>query len=658
MRLIQLKIHNFKKIKDLTIDFKGKDMDIFGANGIGKTTIFDSFMWLLFGKSSLNVSMDDQIKFKDTSGNDLDHGVNHEVEAILEIAPGKQIQLKRIFAEKWTKIKGSAEATFSGHTTEFEVNQVPVRKKDYQEQINKIVNEDTFKLLTNPFYFNTQLHWQERRKILIEVCGDVSDSDVISANEKLKELQAVMGDHSLEDFRKMILAQKSKINKELEKIPVRIDEVNRSLMDLDPLLSEEVLLIEIQSLKKQQSDVNKKIVQIQNGGAIAEKEKQITQIDNEQLHIKNRYDHEINKKALENQSIESGLREKRNRLVNSIAEYKKINDSLMACIEKNGEDIVALRKKWNDVDAETFEPIVSNDCPTCGQHLPADQIEAAKEKLVQAFNLKKAEQLKEINESGKQKKAQMEKDAAQMEGITKSINDTESKIFAIDNEIKELQSQGANIADYHNDEAYILAESKKAALKSEIDELKLGNTTEIQKLSNEVKLFDTEIQARQSKIAQLTQRKENQNRIKELEEQQGLLGKEYERIESQIFLTEEFIQTKVSLIEEKINSKFKIARFKLFEKQINGGLQECCETLGEGVPYSAGLNTAATYNIGLDIIQTLSEHYQFEAPIFIDGSESVTDLIPVQAQTIRLIVSKEDKELRLEVNENELKEAI
>ena len=107
--------------------------------------------------------------------------------------------------------------------------------------------------------------------------------------------------------------------------------------------------------------------------------------------------------------------------------------------------------------------------------------------------------------------------------------------------------------------------------------------------------------------------------------------------------------TKVDMLTDRINSKFKYARFKLFEPQINGGLQECCETTFEGVPYSTGLNNAARINVGLDIINTLSKHYGLHAPIFIDNAESVTKFIDTDSQIVSLIVSEQDKKLRVEI---------
>jgi len=109
-------------------------------------------------------------------------------------------------------------------------------------------------------------------------------------------------------------------------------------------------------------------------------------------------------------------------------------------------------------------------------------------------------------------------------------------------------------------------------------------------------------------------------------------------------MIEEFIKTKVDMIESKINSKFKVVNFKLFKTQINGGIDEVCEALVKGVPY-ADVNTAGKINAGLDIIKTMSKHYGFKAPIFIDNRESVTEIEEIETQIINLIVDSSCKEL-------------
>jgi hypothetical protein len=103
---------------------------------------------------------------------------------------------------------------------------------------------------------------------------------------------------------------------------------------------------------------------------------------------------------------------------------------------------------------------------------------------------------------------------------------------------------------------------------------------------------------------------------------------------------QEFTKAKIDTIEARINGMFSLVKFKMFEQQINGGESETCECTINGVPYS-DLNTASKINAGLDIINALCNFYQVSAPIFIDGRESINDILRVQSQVVNLVVSKE-----------------
>ena len=99
------------------------------------------------------------------------------------------------------------------------------------------------------------------------------------------------------------------------------------------------------------------------------------------------------------------------------------------------------------------------------------------------------------------------------------------------------------------------------------------------------------------------------------------------------------------MVSDKINQVFSLAKFKLFERQINGGIAEACEVTIDGVPYG-DLNSAAKINAGLDVINSLSEKLDLKVPVFIDNAESVNKLIETDTQLVRLAVSK-DKELKI-----------
>ena len=168
IKLSKMEIHNFKGLKNFTLDINGLNANIFGENGTGKTTLNDAFLWVMFGKDSANRS-DFDVKPQDSDGNDI-HFLETDVTITL-LLNGQPNTFRKMQAEKWTKKKGQENEEFTGHETSHWVDLVPVKKKEFMEAINSIIDENAFKLLTNPFYFSTQIKWDERRKVLMEISG-------------------------------------------------------------------------------------------------------------------------------------------------------------------------------------------------------------------------------------------------------------------------------------------------------------------------------------------------------------------------------------------------------------------------------------------------------------------------------------------------------
>ncbi|MBB5324675.1 DNA repair exonuclease SbcCD ATPase subunit [Anoxybacillus tepidamans] len=658
IRLLSLNLKNFKGIRSFSLEANGENVRVYGDNATGKTTLFDAFIWLLFDKDSNN-RKDFAIKTLDKNGNVL-HNLDHEVEGVF-LVDGKQLTLKKVFSEKWTKKRGSVQTEFTGHTTDYFIDGVPVKKKEYDQLISDLIDEDIFKLLTSPSYFNEQLKWQDRRKILLEVCGDVSDEEVIASNASLAKLPEILNGRTIENHRKVIAARRAEINKELEKIPVRIDEIQLNTPQLDDL-DKEVLEEEISRLNTEIDEKMTLISNIRNGNAISEKQKQIQEIEIELLQIKQQHEagskdelYKLKARIQEEQSNLNILQQK----IESINYQQKYNDENIQSIEKRLEE---LRNEWYQVNLEEFKHEMDCTCPTCGQPLPEEQVAAAREKALAQFNLDKAKRLEEITAKGKQGKEQKErfiqeneKLAKELEKLTSQIQEKQELISKLNEKLKVVE--GA-IVDVTENPQYVAKLQEKQRLQKEIDELRLAANESIQSIQMEIVELKSKRSQLESDLAKFSIVEQTEKRIKELEDQERELAAEFEKLEHELFLTEEFIRTKVNLLEEKINSRFKYARFKLFETQINGGLQEVCETLYNGVPYSSGLNNAARINVGLDIINTLSEHYGFKAPIFVDNAEAVTKLIDVDSQVICLIVSEKDKQLRVELPEKQMKEAI
>lgn len=652
IRLLELTLENFKGVKSFGLQTNGSDVRIFGDNATGKTTLFDSFVWLLFDKDSQN-KKDFSIKTLDAAGKTIS-GLEHTVEGKFDV-DGKIITLKKVYYEKWTKKRGSATAEFTGHTTDYFIDGVPSKKKEYEQLISELIDEDIFKLLTNPAYFNEQLKWQDRRKVLLEVAGDVTDEEVIKSNKDLAQLLDVLNGRSIEDHRKVIAAKKKEINNQLEKIPVRIDEINHNLPDLTGL-DKEQLKADIAKINAEIDAKQDLISNIRNGTEITEKKKRISEIDLELMQIKQQ--HEAGTKD-ELYRLKAKIQEEESNI--SILESKIRN--LDTEIKFNTEDINRIeeqlqewREEWQRVNQQQFEHDENCNCPTCGQALPEEQIMEAREKALKQFNLEKSKKLEDITANGKKGAAQKqklieenEKLANQKDEISKEIEKKQAVVADLNEKLKVLES---TIVDITENTQYVAKLLEKQQLQNEITELQLKADESIQAIQTEILELKQKRDQLNADLGKFAVLKQSEQRIQELEEQERELAAEYEQLEHQLYLTEEFIRTKVDLLEDKINSKFKFARFKLFETQINGGLQEVCETLYDGVPYNSGLNNAAKINVGLDIINTLSEYYGFSAPIFVDNAEAVTRLIDTNSQLICLVVSEKDKQLRVETKEN------
>ncbi|WP_422444310.1 AAA family ATPase [Thermoanaerobacterium sp. DL9XJH110] len=647
MKLLKLKLANFKGIKSFELITNGGNVNIYGDNATGKTTLFDAFLWLLFDKDSQN-RKDFEIKTLQLDGQPV-HGLNHEVEAELDVE-GKKLTLRKVFKEKWTKKRGSPTAEFTGHTTDYFINGVPVKKADYEAQITSIASEDVFKLLTSPTYFNECLHWQDRRRILLEVCGDVSDEEVIAAEPALARLPDILQGRKLEDHRKVIAARRAEINRELEKIPVRIDEVQQGMPSLEGVVPEK-LSEDIAKLKAERQKKQQELARLESGGEMGEKTKALREIEAKLLSLRRAQEERLAQAAEEARKTLATIYEELNALQGEMQAKQREITQKNGTIERLEREMTNLRTEWHRVNQESFDG--TDVCPTCGQPMPKSLIEEAKAR----FNRQKAERLEEISKRGKAAKAEVERLKAENVETEKAIQRMQAQVAELEGKAAEakehLKTLGQRQVDLSADLSWAALQEQKNRLEREIEELKAGNLGQTAAIKKELTDLDMALEALEKAAVQVEARKRGLERIEELKAQERMLAAEYERLEEELYLTEKFIQTKVKLLEDKINSRFKLARFKLFNVQVNGAVVECCETTYQGVPYSGGLNNAARINVGLDIINTLAEHYNFAPPIWIDNAEAVTQLIPTKGQMIRLVVSEADKTLRVEAKSHE-----
>lgn len=633
-----IRIQNFKGIKDFSIDPAGNDISVFGENGTGKTTLADAFSWLLFGKDSKDKA-DFQIKPVDQAGYEI-HNLETIVEADLYLS-GKAIRLKKVFAEKYTKKRGTAVSEFTGHSTDHFIDDVPVQKKDFDAKVSEIIDTKIFKIVTSPYGF-ASLPWTDRRAIILEMCGAMSDSDIINSGPGLSSLAAVLTDCSIDDHKKKVKARQAKINEELKQIPARISEnLEASKNAVEPDGKEKTVLESALEENKE------KLRTLRSNEAVSQKQIRINEIKGEIQAAKNNASMKL---AESRKPVQDEI----NRLNVSLSSKKHDIQVLKDGIARDQKRVAVLaqaidaaRAKWYAEDGKN--PEIKDTCPTCSQPLPEDQIQAAQDK----FNIQKSERLAAISKEGKDSRQMHDK-------LLIDIQEAQAKAEAIEKEIEtinvSIKALGEKVSIDTMPEVPEALQKELAALEMEISALKNGSMVQEQHIVEEISGLNLKMSAHLSAVATWDAAKKSFARIDELSAQEKTLAAEYERLESELFLIEKFIVKKVESMEDAINSKFKVARFKMFNQQINGGIEECCEICCGGVPFDRALNTGARLNTGLDIINTLSEHFGFEAPIFIDNAESCTDIIKANSQTIKLYVKQGVMELSVSLGADSKKD--
>lgn len=598
IKIKTLNLENFKGIKDLTIDFKDTT-NIYGDNAVGKTTIFDAYSWLLWDKDSLN-RKDFAIKPYDKDGEEV-----HNLESIVEgdfVFGDTDLNLKKIYKEVWTKKRGSIQAEFTGHTTDYYINAVPVKKKEYTERIASVLSEDNFNLLSNPLYFNQFLVKTERREILLSLIEEVKPEDIIAKNKDLEDLD--LETYTVDELKKIAKDSAKKINKDIESIPARIDELDKSKIhdiDFDALeFRRRSTLPAIKEIDEKLADASKM------AEGMTEITAKITALQKEKSDLTEKYQNKRFEVNLKNKNV---LLEKEHDKL-ALEEAKKNIEKLKDLVEK-------AREEWQEVHKEQYQGDFK--CPTCGQDLLPDQIE----KTMANFNKKKSEKLADIEEKAKDLKIKIEEC---------------EKLIAI-YEVKEYKEEDLPIEPIRLKEI----DKELDEAKSKLSDFSLDNKKDLLEKKDSL---NTDLEEINKKLSLQGQNEKIDERIKELEGQEKELAKLYEEQQRIIYLCEEYTKAYVNLVSDKINDSFDLVKFKLFENQINGGITETCEVTFEGVPYS-DLNNAAKINAGLDVINSLSDKLDLKVPIFIDNAESVNELIKTDAQLVRLVVSK-DKELKID----------
>lgn len=652
MKILSLTLENFRSIKNLTVNFDGEDADVLGANGTGKTTIANAICWLLIDRPAT-----EEADFTPkTTGT---HGLNHKASMTVELPNGQKLTLAKDFYEKWTRKRGSAAEEFTGNVTDYYIDGVKSKKKEYAEVLETAcgIDIERVKMLMVLGYFADTMKTDEKRRILFEMAGEFTDMDVIAANEELEGIEDFFlmpgtedQHYTVEQWKKIATEQRKKLNKDLETIPARIDEASKNVAE--NVEDVDTLNAQLRTLEERKASIEEKKRSLSTPDGKQEAAR--AALAGLEVDLATRRAAYIKQGATANQEVNAKIESLRKKGFDLDVEGDRIvrvRNEVGVRREEMQQQREALLKEYASVAARQWDAD-SEICPTCHQPMPQSLIE----ELRAQFNETNATEKEDINRRGQAcSKDKIEELSAREAELTQQIEAIHEQQKKRTKELSELRASLTTQPPFEETQEYkeITARMEEIRARQRLGQSATEGT--MNAYDRDIQTVKDEIAAVNLRIAKAQSSEDSRRRVGELKQELKNTAEEMEYIEQGIHLCEEFIRTKARMVTDSINAHFRYVRFVLFRDQINGGLREICEPtierrMGQWVEYRSA-NYAAQVNAKLDIVTTLMRHYGVRLPILMDQGESVTSPLAVDEQLIRFIVSAEDKDIRVEIKE-------
>ena len=631
IELKSLDLVHFKCFPKLHLDFHEGVNNIYGENAAGKTSVYDSLTWLLFDKDSAGHS---RPAVKPTGA---PAGAMPEVTAILEV-DGEPIKLRKVLREKWEKPRGSSIERYAGDTRDYYIDDVPLAENAYKRRIAELIDERQFKLLTDVWAVTKGMHWKDRRTLLAEICGLPEDKQLLAATPQFTELNEKVGRRTVDEYKSVLMKQRKDMNANLNTLPVRVDECSRMVTELESL-DFAAAHSESDRLQTERERLQGEIVKLSNNtlAAQARNERDALQVQLRELEAENAAHLASQRVPVEDETpaLTAALdraKHEADRLTRTIAQERDL--------VLNGETrLDDYRARWRAIDAEVF---TDEHCPTCGQMFPAERLAESRAAFAEHQKQRK-DALLEDSKMVKQGIAAAKDRLLTAETALKTAQDEVQKAqIALDSYTPPVEVVPENLPDYDRRKGAIL--TLIADAEKRLDRVSSDTEQERRRLETALSAVTTEKLTHDAVLAKEQTLADTRRRIADLQAEQRTAAAEMEQMDRLIAMCEEFTRYRVQAITESVNSRFRLTRWRLFTEQVNGGLADCCEPMDRNGSMFEGTNNAMKINIGMDIIDTLSEFYGVRVPLFVDNAESVTHLQEIGSQVVRLVVSEQDKE--------------
>lgn len=656
----------FKGVENKEISLGDHVSVIKGRNGIGKSTIADAISWVLFGTNQAGATKFG-IKTKDKDGKEIED-VAHSVEISLSVLDEEEGLMCYVLTRTLTdtrKEDGSVTNSYS-----YKVDGEVETAGDFKKTVDAICPEEVFRLCSSPYSF-TQMDWSEQRKRLNEMFGVPSVEDVTGGDKKYDVIKELLEKEDIDKVLKHLNYKRKEVQKSLDEVPVRLEALKNVLPKAEDWAAVEKLILE---KRKEINETRKNLNTIDNGGAdLIRKQQNISTLN---------LDHK--RKRIMEESAQRRLGE----IIKANAEAKTACKKAVAEAEQNIEDLkqklksfdVALvkcdarmneldaekadgKEKWKLIKARTWEWDEDDAfCPTCKQALPEDQVQKIMEESKKAFLNNQASDLKKLGDDAARIKEEVKKCEENTEYFKTQQKATQTQLDKAEAELiearKALEEQTKKEEDKVSVETLL---ADKPEYKQVCDRIKKieaeqenpadeGMSEEDKKLKadleKKLKDLESEREVLASRLAVKAQWEKVNAQIVGLHEDRAQWKEQIDGLDEKIKAASDFQKRSCEVLEENVNRRFKLVKWKMFSRQLDGTEKPWCECSVDGVPYS-DLNTAAKINAGLDITNVLKRHYEVDVPCVIDNAETVLEPLYDGGQQIRLTVT-EDEEMRIE----------
>lgn len=620
-------LQNFKKVRSQHIDFS-HNMVISGANKVGKTTIYDAYLWAIFGVTSKKNATVQPLDVN----NEVIHHLETSVTVVLNYNDEREIKVQRILSENW-KGKGTTEEKLQSTTQERLINDVPLSQKDFNTKLEELCPLNKWLVLSNINIFMSY-KVDDRRKMLMSLAGELNEEELMKSYPLV--YKGIIEDKKqLNDLLLQQNTTKKKADEELKLIPAKVQ-------------AQEALRIDVnfEELKAQKTKLDTDIAAIDAAlEGVSEKDPEMEeylkklQAFNEKVSKAQKAWQDTKIKAIDNltkliSSASTALLEAENLYTTNSKAYNNNKTSLAEVSIKFDNKI----KEWNNANEKEFDYKQTDVCPVCGRPYTDDMKATEYKHAVAEYNENKSNILIKIQNEGAELKQRML--------VLKGNINTYEQITKVQDEecVEKAQLRYNGLINQRN-EAYNQtweSTSEKVSFDNELAEIEASKPTiKIDATIEENKEKKKTLTSLRDKLVNQIAGEETNKRIDAEKEKLNNRSIELSQIIADcsevIRQIKAYKKEKINLVEEKVNSYFSLIRWKFYEQnKTNDDEKEICTAIDkDGIDYD-NTNDGTVIDMGVDIISGISKASNIFVPLFVDRKESAEYIVHTEQQTICL----------------------